>query len=63
MPANNGIRLHKTDSTTPFRPAARKRGRESTVVRGEVTSTLPPLVNGQLVTEGEMLEQETSSLP
>ena len=47
----------------PFRPAARECRPESTIVRGEVRSTLRPLVDGQLVTEGEILGDEISSFP
>jgi hypothetical protein len=63
MPTDYGVWLHDADGAAPFRPAAREYRPESTIVRGEVRSTLRPLVDGQLVTEGEIIEDEISSFP
>ena len=62
MPANNRVWLYETDGAAPLRPTACERRPELSVPRREVWSTLRSSVDGQLVTEGEILDDEISSV-
>jgi len=59
MPVENGLRLDDQESRAPLTPDSGERDPEEAISWAELRSRMAALINGQLLSEGEILQSQT----
>ena len=58
MPTDDGVRLHEHERRTPVGPRSREQGPEPPIANAEPRPRTAPLVDGELLPQGEVFEDE-----